>query len=79
MYLMCKVRTVSDIITIKNTSKVSNDSNKLKKETGHAFKINQTDSLNLHNFDFTKKILYHPEKISAYKNRERPISYNYGC
>jgi GTP 3',8-cyclase len=64
---------MSDIINIKNSSKVSKESNILKKETGHAFKTNQTDNLKLHNFDFTKKILYHPEKISSYQKGERPF------
>lgn len=63
---------MSDIITIKNTEKENKDSNKLKKETGLAFRTSN-NNLNLHNFDFTKKILYHPEKITSYKNGERPF------
>ena len=63
---------MSDIINIKNSSKVNKDGNELKKETGFAFRTSN-NNLNLHNFDFTKKILYHPEKISAYKNGERPF------
>lgn len=30
-------------------------------------------NLNRHNFDFSKKLFFHPEKIVAYKNQERPF------
>ena len=64
---------MSDIINIKNSSKINKDANELKKETGHAFRTSSNANLNLYNFDFTKKILYHPEQIASYKNGERPF------
>lgn len=64
---------MSDIINIKNSSKVNKDENELKKETGHAFRTSNNANLDLDNFDFSKKILYHPEQITSYKNGERPF------
>jgi len=61
----------SDIITIKNSS--PKDVNKIKKETGSAMRIAGSKELDLGVFDFGKKILFHPEKIAAYKNGERPF------
>jgi GTP 3',8-cyclase len=64
---------LSDIITIKNSSKQNKGENEFKKETGTMYRILDTKNLDLQNFDFNKKILYHPEKIVAYKNNERPF------
>ena len=64
---------MSDIINIKNSSKIKKDENKLKKETGIAFRRSDKPNLDLGNFDFTKKILFHPEQIASYKNNERPF------
>lgn len=60
---------MTDIISIKNTHKINDKTNELKKEMGSAFRINK--NLNLYNFDFSKKIFYHPEKIADYKNKKR--------
>ena len=62
-----------ELIKIQNSSQRNSEENELKKETGFAFRTANTNNLNLHNFDFTKKIFYHPEKIAAYKNNERPF------
>jgi len=62
----------SDIITLGKKGGIK-ESNELKKETGAAFRTAKTENLELHNFDFTKKIFYHPEKIAAYKEGKRPF------
>jgi MoaA/NifB/PqqE/SkfB family radical SAM enzyme len=61
---------MTDIITIKNLS--PNNVNELKKQAGIEWKKNK-QSAELGNFDFNKKILYHPEKILAYKQGKRPF------
>ena len=63
----------SDIISIGNKIKVDSDVNQLKKETGSRFIKSESQDLSLHNFDFNKKILFHPEKISPYKEGKRPF------
>jgi radical SAM protein with 4Fe4S-binding SPASM domain len=62
-----------DLIKIKNSVKSNIDNNELKIETGKEFRRTSSPDLDLHNFDFTKKIFFHPEKIVAYKNGERPF------
>ncbi|QUC64786.1 radical SAM protein [Nitrosopumilus sp. K4] len=61
----------ADIITIKDSKPRS--ANELKKQTGEAYRTSDSKNLSLQNFDFNKKILFHPEKIAAYKEGERPF------
>jgi len=59
---------MSDLVNIKSTK----NENDLKKETGTAFS-ESTNNFDLRNFDFTKKIFFHPEKIVEYKEGKRPF------
>ena len=59
---------MSDLVNIKSTK----NENDLKKETGTAFS-GTTNNFDLQNFDFTKKIFFHPEKIVEYKEGKRPF------
>jgi len=62
------------LVVINDSDKNNQVSNEIKKETGSVWKKNEKASvLSLENFDFTKKILYHPEKIAAYVDGERPF------
>ena len=63
----------NDIITIGNKRKADSGVNKLKKQSGSEFRKLESQNFSLHNFDFKKKILYHPEKIIAYKEGKRPF------
>ena len=47
-----------DLIKIKNSVKSNTDSNELKIETGKEFRRTSSPDLDLHNFDFTKKIFF---------------------
>jgi radical SAM protein with 4Fe4S-binding SPASM domain len=62
---------LDSLINIQSKKNVD-DVNKLKKEIGSVFNSSNTN-FNLYNFDFSKKILYHPEKISSYKEGKRPF------
>lgn len=62
----------SDLIKIEKNVHDENV-NELKKETGKTFRKSESSNLNLYNFDFNKKIFYHPEKIVAYKEGKRPF------
>jgi|TARA_B110000495_G_scaffold80014_1_gene68714 cyclic pyranopterin phosphate synthase len=61
---------MSDLIKIKknNTDDILNS----RKETGKKFN-QDTFTFDLKNFDFTKKVLFHPEKIVEYKQGKRPF------
>ncbi len=63
--------TNDEIITIGGQK--SNDSNRLKKETGKNWEKENALKMELKNFDFSKKILYHPENIVAFKEGKRPF------
>jgi|TARA_B110001454_G_C12709592_1_gene430162 cyclic pyranopterin phosphate synthase len=63
-----------ELININNSSKNNQVSNKIKKDTGSIWRKNENSKiLSTENFDFSKKILYHPEKIAAYKEGKRPF------
>ena len=64
---------MSDLISIDNTKKDTNSENEKKIELGRIWDEKKEKHLELLNFDFTKKILYHPEKITEYKNGKRPF------
>ena len=56
------------------TNKKNNEStNKLKIEAGKAWNKENSNNLKLGNFDFNKKLFYHPETIVAYKEGKRPF------
>ena len=56
------------LIRINNSTKSKQELNEAKKDTGSIWKKNENSSiLSLENFDFSKKILYHPEKITGTK------------
>ena len=62
------------LIRINNSAKNKQEVNEAKKDTGSIWKKNENANiLSLENFDFSKKILYHPEKITAYKEGKRPF------
>lgn len=63
---------MSNIIKIKDTNSVKN-TNQIKKTTGETYRTSDKKNLDLKNFDFNKKILFHPEKIAEYKNGNRPF------
>ena len=59
------------LITIGNQK--SKNSNELKKETGRDWNEAGSLHMELGNFDFNKKIFYHPENIVAFKEGKRPF------
>ena len=59
---------LDDLIKINSNFEDTDAINRIKKDTGKAFKKSDNGILSLHSFDFGKKILYHPENISAFKN-----------
>jgi len=61
---------VGDIIQISNNTF---DSNEFKKQTGTNWNRGNSESLELGNFNFGKKIFYHPENITALKQGKRPF------
>lgn len=64
---------LDDLIKINSNFEDTDAINRIKKDTGKAFKKSDNGILSLHSFDFGKKILYHPENISAFKSGERPF------
>jgi len=60
-----------ELITL-GTQNIKN-SNELKKKTGEQWRKSSSPHLELKNFDFTKKIFFHPEKIVEYKEGKRPF------
>lgn len=63
---------MSDIISLKD-DKNPESSNRLKIEAGKAWNKENSNNLKFGNFDFNKKLFYHPENIVAYKEGKRPF------
>ncbi|AFS83785.1 radical SAM protein [Candidatus Nitrosopumilus sediminis] len=55
-----------------NIKSIKNENN-LKKQTASNWPTSESSHMELQNFDFTKKILFHPEKITEYKQGKRPF------
>jgi MoaA/NifB/PqqE/SkfB family radical SAM enzyme len=60
---------MTDLVNIKSTK----NENLLKKETASNWQSAESNNMELQNFDFTKKIFFHPEKIVEYKDGKRPF------
>ena len=58
-----------ELINIKSNQK----DNELKKQTGDSWSVPESSHMELKNFDFTKKIFFHPEKIVEYQKGNRPF------
>ncbi len=55
------------------TIDASTNSNKIKKELGKNWEESGSQYFELKNFDFSKKIFFHPENIVQYKEGKRPF------
>lgn len=62
-----------DLISINNSDNNNKKVNEIKIKTGLSWKKNESTTFEFHNFDFSKKIFYHPDKIQDYKDGKRPF------
>lgn len=60
---------MAEFVKIRSTQ----NENTLKKQTAVNWPTSESSHMDLKNFDFTKKIFFHPEKIVAYKEGKRPF------